>query len=117
MDNYNTQKREISCRAINTLIRYAEHHKKDVRGLVEGIGYDKDYLTDTNNWVECRIFEEIAKDILDDARNVVKETLQKHTHKNSDWRFTRKMIEDALERFLYHATERRPMILPVVVEV
>ncbi len=63
------------------------------------------------------VFEEMAKDILEDAKNVVKETLQKHTHKNSDWRFTRKIIEDALERFLYHATERRPMILPVVVEV
>ncbi|MFH1535458.1 MAG: ribonuclease J, partial [Patescibacteria group bacterium] len=63
------------------------------------------------------VFEEMAKDLLEDARAVVSETLKKHTHKNADWRFIRKMIEDALEKFLYQATERRPMILPMVIEV
>lgn len=63
------------------------------------------------------VFEEMAKDLLEDAKNVVSETLVKHTHKSADWRFLRKMIEDSLEKFLYQATERRPMILPIVVEV
>ena len=63
------------------------------------------------------VFEEMAKDLLEDAKNVVSETLVKHTHKSADWRFLRKLIEDALEKFLYQATERRPMILPIVVEV
>lgn len=63
------------------------------------------------------VFEEMAKDLLQDARAVVKDSLLKHIHKQTDWRFVRKIIEDSLEKFLYQATERRPLILPVVVEV
>ncbi len=62
------------------------------------------------------VFEEEAQDILDRAKQVVKETVVKHSHKSSDWRFVRKMIEDDLEKYFYDATERRPLILPVVVE-
>lgn len=63
------------------------------------------------------VFEDIAKDLLEEAKGVVKEALQKHIHKVSDWRFVRRIIEDSLDRFLYQATERRPLILSVVVEV
>ncbi|MDO8573796.1 MAG: ribonuclease J [Candidatus Daviesbacteria bacterium] len=63
------------------------------------------------------VFEEMAKDLLDDAKVVVKESLQKHTQKKADWRFIRRTVEDVLDRFLYKATERRPLILTVVVEV
>ncbi|KKQ84704.1 MAG: RNA-metabolising metallo-beta-lactamase [Candidatus Daviesbacteria bacterium GW2011_GWF2_38_7] len=63
------------------------------------------------------VFEEMAKDLLEDAKRLVKETLEKHTHKSADWRFDRKIIEDVLEKFLYKATERRPLILPIIVEV
>lgn len=63
------------------------------------------------------VFEEMARDLLDEAKNIVKDTLQKHTHKTSDWRFIRKIIEDSLEKFLYQVTRRRPLILSVVVEM
>jgi len=63
------------------------------------------------------VFEEIAKDLLEEAKEVVKAALQKHTHKTSDWRFIRKIIEDSLEKFLYQITRRRPLILSVVVAV
>ncbi len=63
------------------------------------------------------VFEEMAKDVLQDAKRVVRDSLQKHIHKGSDWRFVRKVIEGSLEKFLYQATGRRPLILPVVVEV
>lgn len=63
------------------------------------------------------VFEEMAKEILEEAKEVVKITLEKHVHKSPDWRFLRKIIEDSLEKFLYSVTERRPLILPVVVEV
>ena len=62
------------------------------------------------------VFEEMAKDLLDEAKEVVKGSLQKHNQKISDWRFIRRIIEDALDKFLYHATQRRPLILTVVVE-
>ncbi|MCL4366276.1 ribonuclease J, partial [Patescibacteria group bacterium] len=63
------------------------------------------------------VFEEAAKDLLDMAKARVKEALQKHSHKASDWRFLRRLIEDSLDKFLYQATERRPLILSVIVEV
>lgn len=63
------------------------------------------------------VFEEMAKELLEEARQVVKESLEKHAHKTSDWRFIRKIIEDGLEKFLYDATARRPLILPMVVEI
>ena len=63
------------------------------------------------------VFEEIAKDLLEEAKEVVKAALQKHTHKTSDWRFIRKIIEDSLEKFLYQITRRRPLILSVVVAI
>lgn len=63
------------------------------------------------------VFEEMAKGLLDDAKVVVKQALQKHTQKRTDWRFIRRIIEDALDKFFYQATERRPLIMPVVVEV
>lgn len=63
------------------------------------------------------VFEKEAEGLLDEARMVVKRGLEQHGKKLSDWRFLRRMIEDELEQFLYHATERRPLILPIVVEV
>ncbi len=63
------------------------------------------------------VFEDMAQEILDNAKEVVRNTLEKHSHKSSDWRFVRKIIEEGLEKFFYEATERRPLILPVVVEV
>lgn len=63
------------------------------------------------------VFEEMAKEILEEAKAVVREALQKQTRKISDWRFTRRIIEDALDRFFYQSTQRRPLILSVVVEV
>lgn len=62
------------------------------------------------------VYEEIAKDILQDAKNVVKQALNEHSH-SPDWRFIRKLIEDSVGNYLYQMTERRPLILPVVVEV
>ncbi len=63
------------------------------------------------------VFEDMAKEILDTAKEVVRSSLESHAHKSPDWRFVRKTIEDALEKFFYDATERRPLILPVIVEV
>lgn len=63
------------------------------------------------------VFGETAQDILDEAKEVVKGALAKHTHKTADWRFIRRIIEDSLDKFLYKTTERRPLVLSVVVEV
>lgn len=63
------------------------------------------------------VFEDMAAELLDQAKAIVRSTLEQHKHKTVDWHFIRKMIEESLGKFLYEATERRPLILPVVVEV
>lgn len=63
------------------------------------------------------VFENMAADLLQEAKQTVADSLQKHTKKIQDWRFIRKMIEEDLGNFFYQMTERRPMVLPVVVEV
>ncbi|MBI2040190.1 ribonuclease J [Candidatus Microgenomates bacterium] len=63
------------------------------------------------------VFEEFASDLLEEAKIELKNTLIEHTKRMPDWRFIRKMIEDDLGNFFYSTTQRRPLILPVVVEV
>lgn len=63
------------------------------------------------------VYEDLAKDLLDEAKKVVKENLQEHAHKGTDWRFIRKLVEDCLEKFFFQTTERRPLVLTVVVGV
>lgn len=63
------------------------------------------------------VFEQMASRLLEDAKEIVKNTVLGHGGKVSDWRFIRQMIESELERFLFKETQRRPLILPLVVEV
>ena len=62
------------------------------------------------------VFEEFAQDILDMAKQEVKNSLDQRVGKTVDFRFIRKMIEEGLAKFFYNKTERRPLILPVIVE-
>lgn len=63
------------------------------------------------------VFEKEAEGLLNEAKKVVEEALADHPEGVLDWRFTRRHIEETLAQFFYESTERRPMILPVVVEV
>ena len=63
------------------------------------------------------VFENIAADLLQDAKETAARSLAQHVKKVPDWRFIRKRLEDDLGSFFYEMTERRPLILPVVVEM
>ena len=62
------------------------------------------------------VFGESGEDVLMEAKSLVRHTLESHKGKVSDWRFIRRLVEGDLEKFLYQATQRRPLIIPVVVE-
>lgn len=55
--------------------------------------------------------------LIDDAKEVIKKALVEHEGPMSDFRFLRRHITDHLEKFLFQATHRRPLILPVIMEV
>ena len=54
------------------------------------------------------------------ARPMVEEAITRHTQQrgpSSDWNFIKNKIRDSLGEYVYQQIKRRPMILPVVVEV
>ncbi len=59
-----------------------------------------------------------GQDVLEEARDVVLQALD-HGGGDvpSDWDFANRKIKDSLGKFLYKKTQRRPMILPLVMEV
>ncbi len=58
-----------------------------------------------------------AEELLDEAREVILQAFDHGGEVPSDWSFANRKIKDSLAKFLYRRTRRRPMILPVVMEV
>lgn len=55
--------------------------------------------------------------LLDRATHIVSDTLRLKRGRIQDWQFVRKSIEESLGEFLLKETGRRPLIVPVVLEV
>ncbi|MBE5949995.1 MAG: ribonuclease J [Lachnospiraceae bacterium] len=59
-----------------------------------------------------------SENLLDEAKNVVEDALDKCLNRNSaDWGKMKNLIKDSLGDFVWKRTKRRPMILPIIVEV
>ncbi len=56
--------------------------------------------------------------LLEEAREKVKVALEKCTERGiSEWAAIKSQIRDSLGKFLYEKTRRRPMILPIIMEI
>ncbi len=56
--------------------------------------------------------------LLEEANNVVSQTMEKCMKDQvSEWASLKTSIRDSLSKFLYERTRRRPMILPIIMEV
>ncbi len=59
-----------------------------------------------------------SEDLMDEAREVVQRRLNQMEEKGiKEWSQLKNGIRDSLKDFLYQKTQRRPMILPVIMEV
>ncbi len=59
-----------------------------------------------------------AEDLLEEAKEKVEEALDECRSEGvSDWSAIKGVVRDSLGRFLYERTRRRPMILPIIMEV
>lgn len=59
-----------------------------------------------------------SEKLLDEANKIVSDTLHKMSaDKMSDWSSVKNNVKDALGRFLFEKTRRKPMILPIIMEV
>ncbi|SFS59947.1 ribonuclease J [Marininema halotolerans] len=59
-----------------------------------------------------------SEKLLEEANRIVTQTMEKCANERvSEWASLKTSIRDALSRFLYDRTRRRPMILPIIMEV
>ncbi len=58
-----------------------------------------------------------SKDMLEESRDLVAKILDHGRRHTAEWGFADSKVRDALNRFYYEHTKRRPMILPVMVKV
>jgi ribonuclease J len=59
-----------------------------------------------------------ADELMDEAKERVKQSLDKCAEKNiTEWAAIKSNIRDVLSKFLYEKTRRRPMILPIIMEI
>lgn len=76
----------------------------------------KELVGDTDIVSRGFVYMKESEPLINEAKEQVKQTISKGGQ-IMDWYAVRDKIVDNLERFLYEKTERRPMILPVVVEI
>ncbi|MFZ5633917.1 MAG: ribonuclease J [Bacillota bacterium] len=59
-----------------------------------------------------------SEQLMDEAREKVKQTLEKCFDKGiTEWSAIKSQIRDVLGKFLYEKTRRRPMILPIIMDI
>lgn len=59
-----------------------------------------------------------SEELLDEANRIVTQTLVKCMEENvNEWSSLKNNVKDTLGRYLYEQTRRRPMILPIIMEV
>lgn len=63
------------------------------------------------------VYMKESGELLNKAQRVVSESLKLKKGRITDWRFVRSQLGENLERFLLKETGRRPLIVPVIVEV
>lgn len=68
----------------------------------------------TRGFVYVRESEELIEVARENVKQVLEKCLEK---KNTDWATIKSLVRDNLSRYLYDRTGRRPMIMPIIMEV
>ncbi len=64
------------------------------------------------------IYMREREDLVNQIREITKKFIQKNSDRNrADWSIIKNMLREELSEFLYHKTMRRPMVIPVVIEL
>lgn len=57
------------------------------------------------------------EDLVFKIREKIKELMKKYSSVHNDWAVVKTLLREDLSEFLYQETQRRPMVIPVVIEV
>ena len=63
------------------------------------------------------VYMKESEELIGEAKEVVRKTITDHFHSGNDFRHLKRIVTDELEKFLFSSTHRRPLILPVIVEI
>lgn len=63
------------------------------------------------------IYMREREDLVFKIREIIKTLIAKYTDKNMNWDLIKSMLREDLSEFIYKETQRRPMIIPVVIEI
>jgi len=64
------------------------------------------------------VYMRAAEDLIHRARQTVREIFKRHvSRENVDLQFIKTVIREEMGEFLYEETKRRPMVIPVIIEV
>jgi ribonuclease J len=63
------------------------------------------------------VHQQTSDALLEAARQQVLATINKPGHRSPEWQLIKNSIRDSLSKYLYEQMRRRPMIIPIVVEV
>jgi ribonuclease J len=64
------------------------------------------------------VYAQEAEELLEDAKDVVRAAIAKlDISSSTDWESAQATVRSALNRFVYERTKRRPMVIPVIMEV
>ena len=63
------------------------------------------------------IYAKENKDFFRQAKNKVRQVVKKMKGKGADRQIIRRKLQNELERFFFKTTNRRPMVLPIIIEV
>jgi len=58
-----------------------------------------------------------SEELMDQVRAIAKKSLDKSVNKKSDWNTIKATIKSDMNEFLFEKTKRRPMILPIIMEM
>ncbi|HVH96125.1 MAG TPA: Zn-dependent hydrolase, partial [Bacillus sp. (in: firmicutes)] len=68
----------------------------------------------SRGFVYVRESEKLLEDASQRVREIVEQTISRDSF---DWAVIKQEMRDSLNQFLYEKTKRRPMILPIIMEV
>ena len=59
-----------------------------------------------------------SESLMEEARQVLQEALEKCLmNRNADWSRIKLVIRDTMNEFIWKRTKRKPMILPIIMDV
>ena len=104
----------------SVVLRDRKHLAEDGLVVVVAVidGYSKSLLSGPDIVTRGFVYVKESSDLIDEAREVVRHAIEQALKNNiTDFMELKTVTKDALSKFIFKKTKRRPMVLPVVTDV